>query len=150
MRFITTILFAALTCCGSFTFAQEAQTSTAIVSPTVPNEIQITLAPIVPGSVQVAEPAAPPKWAEDLIMKLQSMPVVGPYVSKIMVYLGILCAILTGLLAFLLTSLTALSGVLNFAGLTDAVKAIEDFKSSKFMYWLKYFSMFNAKKEKPK
>lgn len=100
--------------------------------------------------VQVPEPAAPPEWAIELMSTAQELPVVGPYVSKALLYLGIISAILTSLIAFLLTSIRALTGILNVAGLVNLAAKLELFRDSKIMYWLKFLSMFNAKKPETK
>lgn len=102
--------------------------------------------PVQQAVVQVAEPAAPPKWAEDLIMASQGLPVAGPFISKALLYLGIISSILTALTAFVLTVANVLKGISNIAGLTNFSMKVDDFKNGKIMYWLKYFSMFNAKK----
>lgn len=96
--------------------------------------------------VAVPSPAAPPEWAQTFIMTIEKIPGVGPVLTKGFVYLGILTSILTGFLAFLLSALSALSGVLNLAGLASLSSKIQLFRDGKFMYWLKFFSIFNAKK----
>lgn len=107
---------------------------------------EVVQGPAIAETVPVAPPAAPPKWAEQLIVQLEAMPVVGPVVTKIVVWLGIISAILTSFIAFLLTALNLLKGVLNIAGLVQLVDKIEEFKNGKIMYWLKYLSMFNSSK----
>lgn len=102
--------------------------------------------PINTPVVVVAEPAAPPVWAQDVIMAAQKLPIIGPIVSKIFIYLGIVSSILTALVAFLLTVLSAASKVANISQLTDLANKIELFKDGKIMYWIKYLSMFNAQK----
>lgn len=105
------------------------------------------IAPIEPmPSISVPESAAPPQWAQDLIVKVQSLPVIGPVITKIMVYAGILGSILTAFVAFILTALSALSGIAGIAGLDKIQAAVQAFKSGKIMYWITYLSMFNAKK----
>jgi hypothetical protein len=106
-----------------------------------------TPVPVPVGDVAVSAPSAPPQWAQDLIMNAQKLPVVGPYVAKGLLYLGILSAILTALVAFLLAAAMALKGVLNFAGLNSFVVLIQAFQDGPVMYWLKYLSMFNAQKK---
>jgi hypothetical protein len=96
--------------------------------------------------VQVAEPAAPPAWAQDLMMTAQKLPVVGPIVSKTLLILGIVSSILTMLSAFLMSVIALLSGAFSYAGLAATAARIQAFQSSKFMYWIKFFSLFNAKK----
>lgn len=102
-----------------------------------------------PAVVAVPEPAAPPSWATDLLMEVSRLPVVGPYVSKALLYLGILTAILTTLVAAILSILASLQGGFNAAGLVDASNAVTAFKNGKIMYWLTYFSNFNAQKKPP-
>lgn len=98
--------------------------------------------------VQVPEPAAPPSWAADLLTTISSLPVVGPYVSKAILYLGILAALLTSLVGFLLSALAALKTGFAWAGLDKAVAAIQAFRNGPIMYWLLYFSNFNVPPKK--
>jgi hypothetical protein len=112
----------------------------------------VALDPSVPtsaGVVAVAEPAAPPAWAQDVMVAAQKLPVVGPFISKALLILGIVAAILTALAGFLISAIQALKGVFTWAGLTDAANVLVVFQSGRFMYWLKFFSMFNAKKPDP-
>ena len=88
----------------------------------------------------------PPSWLAQLIVSLKEFPVVGPYAVTVLQWLGVLVSILTGLLAFLLMALKSLSTVLNFASLFSLAEKIKALENSKVMYWLKYFSMFNATK----
>jgi hypothetical protein len=151
MKIIFTLM---LLLCSFQVFAQNV-VNAPIPAPTVatPTASPVPSAPVMLASadkiVPVAEPAAPPKWAEDVIVTAQKLPIVGPIVSKALLYLGIVSSIITGFIAFLLTALSALSGVFNLAGLTGLSDKIQLFKDGKIMYWLKYFSMFNAKKSQP-
>lgn len=99
-----------------------------------------------PASVSVAEPAAPPAWAEKLIVAVSAVPVVGPILSKAVLYAGIVSSSLTAIIAFLLSVMAALGGVLKISGLAELAAKLEAFKSGKIMYYLKYLSMFNASK----
>lgn len=83
-------------------------------------------------------------------MTAQKLPVIGPIVSKALLYAGIVSSILTALIACLLTIFTALSKVLNLAGLMSIAEKVQLFKNGKVMYWLTYLSMFNAKKPEDK
>lgn len=105
-------------------------------------------APVVssPEVDPVPAPAAPPEWASALLTNVSKLPVIGPYVSKAILWLGILAAILTTLVAAALSILATLKGGLNAAGLDSAVAAVDAFKNGKIMYWLTYFSNFNAQK----
>lgn len=99
------------------------------------------------GSALAADPdIQPPSWVLGVLEAAKSLPVVGPIVTKVAIYLGVLCSILTALVCFLLTSLKAVSGVANIAGLAEFTTKLESFKTGPIMYWLKYFSMYNAQK----
>lgn len=138
------LIFATAFILFNISYANEiTPTSTpAAVVQTVPVQAPIEV-------VQVAEPAAPPKWAEQLIVTAQDLPVIGPIVSKALVYLGIVSSIVTAVIACLLTILNALSGIANLAGLANFANKLQVFKDGKIMYWLKYISLFNAKKNVP-
>ncbi len=109
----------------------------------------VSAAPAV-DTVAVAEPAAPPKWAENLMVAAQKFPVIGPILAKVLLFTGIISSILTALAAFLLSSMSAISRGFNLAGLVVAAQKIEAFKKGKIMYWLQYFSLFNAEKPQAK
>lgn len=100
--------------------------------------------------VAVSEPAAPPQWAQDLVTFVESLPMVGPIVAKVLVYLGILVSIMTVIVTMLTGILGTLSGISNYAGFTAIVAALTAFQNGPIMYWLKFFSAFNAKKPDPK
>lgn len=122
-------------------------------APTASAGVPITLvtptpAPL-PSVVPVAEPAAPPTWAQDLMVDAESLPIVGPIISKILLYLGIFCSILTVLACAVLSVLNILMKSLQLSGLANAAAAVLNFKNGKIMYWLKFFSMFNAKAPAP-
>jgi hypothetical protein len=96
--------------------------------------------------VQVAEPAAPPTWAQEVMVTAQKLPLVGPILTKAVLYLGILSSLLTSFVAFVLGALKLVSTVSNLAGIAGFADKVVAFQNGKFMYWLKFFSMFNAKK----
>lgn len=98
-------------------------------------------------AVAVAEPAAPPAWAQQLIVTVEKLPVVGPIVAKLLLWTGIVASCLTALVACILTILNTLMGVLNLAGVVNVAAALAKFRDGKIMYYLKFFSMFNAKKD---
>jgi len=100
-------------------------------------------------AVAVLEPAAPPEWAQELIAAAEKLPVVGPIVSKVLVWVGILAGITTTLVGTLLGIINTLMGVANLSGLASAAAALANFRDGKIMYWLKFFSLFNAKKPEP-
>lgn len=103
---------------------------------------------LAPSQAAVAVPAvsAPPAWATVILTTVANLPVVGPYVSQLLLWLGILAAILTTLVGAVLTILASLKGAFKWAGLDTAVAAITAFQAGPIMYWLTYFSNFNAKK----
>jgi hypothetical protein len=145
LLFISLILTAM--CISTFAIGQSPVPGAVIIAASpAPMAVIAPLPSPSPQMVLVAPPSAPPQWAQDLISDAGSLPVVGPYVAKALLYAGILAAILTALVLFLLTVLSALSGVLHISGMDNWVAAIQNFKNGKFMYYLKYFSMFNAQK----
>lgn len=122
---------------------------TASPSPVVVNGAVSTpglTAPAPTPTVTVPEASTPPQWVLDVLASAQKLPTIGPIISKAVVYLGVLCSLLTGLVAFLLTGINALKGVVNLAGLADFAAKLEAFKDGKILYYLKFFSAFNAQK----
>lgn len=101
-------------------------------------------------AVAVAEPAAPPLWAQEFLVAVQSLPVVGPVIAKLIFYLGIFASILTTLVVALLGVLNTLIGMANLTKLVGVANALAAFRDGKFMYWLTFFSNLNAKKPTPK
>lgn len=129
----------------SFPVFADLTSSPGPMMPAIPIQQKASL--IIPvGSVAVATPAAPPSWAQDLIVTVEKLPVVGPFVAKALLYLGILASILTVLVATILTILNSLSGVFTASGLSEAAAAIIKFRDGPIMYWLKFLSLFNAQK----
>lgn len=100
-------------------------------------------------AVAVAEPAAPPPWAQDLVMAAEKLPYVGPIISKVLLYAGIIGSIMTAVVVCLTSILNLLIGAFNLAKLMNVANAVAAFKDGKIMYWLKFFSFFNAKKKGP-
>lgn len=101
-------------------------------------------------AVPVAEPAAPPEWAQKIMVVAQNLPVVGPIISKALMVLGIVAAVTTSIVGVLLSLLNIITGVFHFAGAAGIAQALSDFKNGKIMYWIKFFSLFNAKKPEEK
>lgn len=98
----------------------------------------------------VPAPAAPPEWAQEIMVAAEKLPVVGPILSKLLLWLGIVLAIITTVTGCLLSVINTLKGVFNLAGLLTASTALQKFLDGPVVYWLKFFSAFNAKKsEKP-
>jgi len=98
-------------------------------------------------AVAVAEPAAPPPWAQELVMAAEKLPVVGPVISKFLLYAGIIGSIMTAVVVCLVGILNTLIGAFNIAKLVQISNALAAFKDGKIMYYLKFFSFFNAKKK---
>lgn len=99
-------------------------------------------------AVVVPEPAAPPQWATDVLMTAAKLPIVGPYVSKALLYFGILAALISSLVGFLLGAVVILQKGFSAAGLANFAAVLAAFRDGKIMYWLKFFSNFNAQKPK--
>lgn len=89
---------------------------------------------------------APPQWVQDVLVNSEALPVVGPVITKVLMYTGILATILTSLVAFLLAAIGSLSGIASMTGLTAFAAQLQAFKNGKIMYWITYLSMFNAQK----
>jgi hypothetical protein len=89
----------------------------------------------------------PPVWLEKALDIVSSMPVVGPVVVEVLKWLGVVSSVLTALVTALLGILLTLRKVLNLAKLADLALKIELFMNGPIMFWLKYFSIYNAKKE---
>lgn len=88
----------------------------------------------------------PPEWLVSLLQLLHGMPVVGPYIAKGVQWLGVIVTIITSFTAAIWVSIRALSTVLSVAGLLAFAEKLKAFENGKIMYYLKYFSMFNASK----
>jgi hypothetical protein len=116
------------------------------VSSPAPVPPPVVAAPVTPAFVPVAAPAAPPVWAQDLLMTAEKLPVVGPILAKVLLWAGIIAGILTTLTGAVLGVVNTLMGVSNASGLTGLAAALANFRNGKVMYWLKFFSLFNAQK----
>lgn len=127
----------------------------AVVPPPAPVVLPQALPPpqiqaaAVQAPVLVAVPvaSAPPAWVQSFLVVVESLPVIGPIASKAILYAGIFAVALTSLVAFLLGLLSSLSAAFGaIPALAKFSAVLEEFKDSKFMYWLKFFSNFNAQK----
>lgn len=127
-----------------------AETPTVTASPVIPaasvTPVSTQPVPSTAPTVAVAAPSAPPKWAQELIVAAEKLPVVGPWVAKALLWSGILAGILTTLVAAVLAIVQMLMGVANLSGLTTFGNWLTNFQNGQVMYWLKFFSLFNAKK----
>jgi len=102
----------------------------------------------LPETAPVVDPKLlPPTWLEKAMNVAASVPIVGPYVLEAMKWLGVIASILTALVTALLGILLALQKVLSIAKLADLALKIQLFIDGPAMYWLKFFSMYNAKKK---
>lgn len=124
-----------------YAFAQSPSPVTTSIPPS-PASIVLPATAAAPS----VSPTAAPQWAQDLLSAAANLPIIGPLVSNAMIYAGIASSILTAIVLFLLTVTSAISGVGSFAGLTSLTSAVQAFQSGPIMYWLKFFSMFNAQK----
>jgi hypothetical protein len=142
-------IFAFLIClCTSLAFAQTPVTAPPLVVASPAPQVVAPASPIstVNANAVAQNPdAAPPAWATEFLVFIEKLPVVGPYVGTIMMYLGILGALMTALVAFLLSVANALKAVTTWAGLANFAALIQTFQQSKIMYWLTTLSLFNAK-----
>lgn len=146
MKSLLVILYLAFVMTVSVSYGQVAPTPTPI--PQAVSTAAPTATPQPDMNLQVKdEILVPPTWVQDTLIMVKNLPVVGPIITKLLQWVGVAVTILTALVAFLLTSIRALSTVMTFAGLAIASKKVKDFETSKIMYWLKYFSMFNAEKK---
>jgi len=137
------VIYLALVFMVSIAYGQQAPVAAASATPVA----AATPAP-TPQLTVKDEILVPPTWVQDALIMVKSLPVVGPIVTQVLQWTGVVVTILTAFVAFLLTSIRALSTVMTLAGLAIASQKIESFRDSKIMYWLKYFSMFNAEKKK--
>lgn len=143
MKSFMVVIYLALVFMVSIAYGQQAPVAAASATPVA----AATPAP-TPQLTVKDEILVPPTWVQDALIMVKSLPVVGPIVTQVLQWTGVVVTILTAFVAFLLTSIRALSTVMTLAGLAIASQKIESFRDSKIMYWLKYFSMFNAEKKK--
>ena len=101
----------------------------------------------VAASVPQSEANRPPAWLATALDTASTLPVIGPAVVTIVKYLGVIASIMTLLVTCLLGIARALVPIFNFAKLTGVASALESFQEGAVMYWLKFFSMYNAKKK---
>lgn len=100
-----------------------------------------------PSATTIDPSLLPPPWLEKTMTTVSSMPVVGPYVVEVLKWLGVISSVLTALVTALLGVLMALQKVLQIAKLADLALKVEAFMSGPIMYWLKFLSVYNAKKK---
>jgi len=98
----------------------------------------------------VAPKHVPPAWLDSAMDKVSALPVVGPVVVDGVKWLGVVASLMTVLVTALLGALAALQKVLALAKLADLAAKVSAFSNGPIMYWLKWFSMYNAKREEKK
>lgn len=89
----------------------------------------------------------PPTWLAKAMDVVSSMPVVGPIVVEVAKWLGVIASILTILVTALLGVLRVLITSANLLKLASLAAKIEALMNGPLMYWLKFFSVYNAKKK---
>lgn len=101
-------------------------------------------------TVHLSLPDQPPEWLAKVLDVGRSVPVVGPVLIEGLKWLGVFASVMT----LLVTMLTGLGGILvpvfNLAGLAQAAAFILKLSNSPVMYWLKFFSLYNAKVQEEK
>lgn len=115
----------------------DSPSTTAIVAPVVAH------AP-VPIPPQI--PAAPPEWVIKALTSIESLPTVGPIVSKAIQYLAIFGSLMTLLAGFVMGSIKLIGPLLAMGEGDKAAAKVQAWMDSSIVYWLKYVSFFNAKK----
>ena len=141
MKILITTLLVAIA--GSFLYAVEPAPAPAAVVAAMPEE-----APVVQPSVTEA-----PEWLVKALELVSSVPVVGSVVVEVAKWLGVISSILTILVTGILGILRVLALVLPAVKLANLVALVVALENSKVMYWLKFFSLYNAQKKtdlKPK
>lgn len=94
-------------------------------------------------------PASAPWWLAGTISAIEAIPVVGPIVAQVVMWFGIILAIVTALLACVRAIVSSLSTVAGFAGMDKASAWLDSFEHSSTMYWLKYISGFTKPASPP-
>jgi len=91
---------------------------------------------------------APPEgfeWVSMVMQFLLNIPHVGPVLVKAIEIIAAVSIVMTSLSAGLIMFVKLSAGAAKLVGAHDAAEKIVA-KSEKVLYWLKYLSMFNAKK----
>lgn len=87
----------------------------------------------------------PPDWLIQVMAWGKTLPYVGPVLVEMLKWLGFTAAMMTALSIVATTILRLPEVIARFAGAPELANRIE-FWSSKIIYWIKFFSIFNAKK----
>lgn len=102
-------------------------------------------APVVPLPETAPKPEVP-AYLETVLHIVESMPVVGPFLVTVAKWLGVLASALTLLVTAIMGLIKLLQPLLNMAKLTSIAGMLEAFMNGPIMYWLKFASIYNAKK----
>lgn len=87
----------------------------------------------------------PPSWLADTMEMVAKMPIIGPIVIEILKWLGVIGAIGTAFVTFLLASVRALYYAGKIGKLAGLMAWAIAFEQGKVMNWFKFFSLYNAK-----
>ena len=99
------------------------------------------------GDVRAELVAAPPgmEWLGMILQFLLGVPKVGAILVKLLEIMSIVSVGMTALAAAFQAFIKGSEGIAKLAGASEKAKMIAE-KGDKVLYWIKYFSMFNAKK----
>lgn len=103
-------------------------------------------APMIASSAPLVISQEPPVWLEKVLDIASSIPVIGPVVVLIAKWLGVLASAATILVTALLGLLKIAQSVAKMSKLASLAILIEKFANGPIMYWLAFFSIYNAKK----
>jgi len=110
------------------------------------------------GAISIAEAApvvisqpsditTPPEWLANAMYTIEKLPIVGPIAVEVFKWLGVISAIMTALVTCLLSISRTLFYAAKFGSVASLMAWVTKFETSKIMNWLKFFSIYNAKKE---
>ncbi len=90
---------------------------------------------------------SPPEWLVGILDTIHSLPIVGPILTIVLQWLGVIVTVLTTMTVAIITCVRAIMTVAKWKQLFTVATACEAFLNGKTIYWLRYFSMFNAQKK---
>jgi hypothetical protein len=91
-------------------------------------------------------PWDPPQFLKDVMLKAESIPLIGKPLLSVFKWLGVLSSVLTALVMAFFSITITLSRAFNLVGLVNLATKI-DGVYLKIVPYLKYLSVFNAQKE---
>lgn len=112
----------------------------------VPAVIESATLEIVAES-QAMDITTPPVWLADIMRFVERVPVIGPIAIEVFKWIGVIAAIFTALVTCLLSITRTLFMAASLSSLAPLMAWVTKFEEGKLMNWLKYFSIYNAKKE---